>query len=186
MAYTFYRWFRSGIAAALTGQPAAAAAGQRRAKVAVGVDVGAVGATGTTLVVNPVNVALDVLGPADVTGIDGRQVIRNYPLSGTIDFEPGYYAHVEFDRPDLPWLFTPFGPDTAKTLRPWICLVVVKRGDDASVDPTLPPTLKVKGTEIAELPHLDEAHRWAHLQVTGDTSAGLQAITVEPGRILDA
>jgi hypothetical protein len=185
MAYTFFRWFRSGIAAALTGQPTAAAAGQRRAKVAVGVDVGGVDGAGATLAASPVYVALDVLGPADVTGIDGRQVIRMYPLPGTTDFESGYYAHVELDRPDLPWLFTPFGPDTAKTLRPWICLVVVKRGDDAGVDPTLPPTLKVKGTEIAELPHLDEAHRWAHLQVTGDTSAGLQEITVnEPGRIL--
>jgi hypothetical protein len=181
VAYTFYRWFRTELAARLGSLPATTSATQpRRAKLAVGVDV-----SGSGLPNQVANVALDVLGPGDVTGIDGRQVIRMYPLPGTLDFEHSYHAHVELDRPDLPWLFTPFGADSQNALRPWICLVVVKRGDSVTLDPTLPPTLSVKPPEVVALPDLDHVAAWVHLQVTGDTSSGLDAITVnEPERIL--
>lgn len=177
MAYTFLRWFRSGIAASLGPQPAAATA--RRAKLTVGVDVG------TGLANQNANVALDVLGPGDVTGIDGRQVIRSFPVPNTLDFERAFFAHVEFDRPDLPWLFTPFGP-TAGLLRPWIGLVVVERGENAEIRPTLPlPTLTVRGSEVGNLPTLAEAHAWAHVQIAGDIGTGPGAIaSQEPERIL--
>src|SRR3954447_8102381 len=132
MAYTFFRWFRSGMAAALADPPTATTDG-RRAKLAVGVDV-----VGTGLAAQVANVALDVLGPGDVTGIDGRQVIRSVPVPGTRDAEPSYFAHVELDRPDLPWLFTPFGPTMNGLLRPWICLVVVEQGENAKLEPLLP------------------------------------------------
>jgi hypothetical protein len=105
MAYTFLRWMRSGLAAALGNAPASAAAGGR-ATLTVGVDVGASGGITQSATLN-----LAVLGPGDVTGVDRRQVIRCFPEPETPDFEPTGYAHLEFDRPDLPWLFTPFGPD---------------------------------------------------------------------------
>ena len=52
-----------------------------------------------------------VRGPADVTEIDPRQVIRAFPKADAVDAEVDDLVHVEFDRPDLPWLFTPAGPD---------------------------------------------------------------------------
>ena len=52
-----------------------------------------------------------VYGPADVTEIDPRQVIRAFPKADAANAEVDDLVHVEFDRPDLPWLFTPAGPD---------------------------------------------------------------------------
>lgn len=180
MAFTFLRWMRSGLAAALGDAPASAAAGGR-ATLTVGVDVGASGGITQTATLN-----LAVLGPGDVTGVDRRQVIRCFPEPETPDFEPTGYAHVEFDRPDLPWLFTPFGPDASGRLRPWLCLLVVKPGADAQFEPTLPlPRLTLQGSERALLPDPAELHRWAHVQVTGSTATGVEAIAAhEPARIL--
>lgn len=180
MAYTFIRWLRTGLAAALGDQPQSTGSA-RRASLSLGVNV-----AGSGLQQQVATAVLSVLGPGDVTGIDARQVIRTFPVSGTLDFEPTYHAHVEFDRPDLPWLFTPFGPDTNENLRPWVCLVVVKQGEDGTLTPGLPlPMLTVKGAEVARLPSLGEAHRWSHVQITGSAAAGAKAISeTEPERIL--
>jgi hypothetical protein len=182
MSFTFYRWFRSGIAASLPPPPAAGV--PQRAAMTVSVEVGASGSTGPTTRV--ANVALEVLGPGDVTGIDGRQVIRMFPVDNTLDFEPTYFAHVEFDRPDLPWLFTPCGAAADGTLVPWIALVVVEEGDNATFEPGVPLSrLTVIGDEVAQLPSLEQAHAWAHVQITGDTSSGPEQIAErEPARTL--
>lgn len=68
-------------------------------------------------------------GPGDVLGIDPRQVVRRYPSPGTRDAEPSDLAHCELDQPDLPWLFTPTGPDAGGTSR---------RGCASSSSPTNP------------------------------------------------
>ena len=68
-----------------------------------------------------------VYGPADVTEIDPRQVIRAFPKADVVNAEVDDLVHVEFDRPDLPWLFTPAGPDATGRLVPWITLVVAQR-----------------------------------------------------------
>ena len=68
-----------------------------------------------------------VYGPADVIEIDQRQVIRAFPKADAVDAEVDDLVHVEFDRPDLPWLFTPAGPDANGHLVPWITLVVAER-----------------------------------------------------------
>jgi len=180
MAYTFLSWLRSGLAAAVEDQPQAVGAA-RRAKLQVGVNVAGTGLpaqTGTT--------DLEVLGPGDVSGIDTRQVIRTFPVPGTLDFTATYHAHVELDRPDLPWMFTPFGPTAADALRPWICLAVVESGANAVLTPGLPlPLLTVTPPEVAALPVLSDSHRWAHVQITGTTTAGVKSINDnEPERIL--
>jgi hypothetical protein len=179
MAYAFIRWLRSGMAASLEDQLQASSTADR-AKLTVGVDVGGTGLQSRFATTN-----LEVLGPGDVTGIDPRQVIRTFPVPGTFDFEPTFRAHVELDRPDLPWLLTPFAPTAAGTLRPWICLVVVEKGDNAELVPGAPPMLKVSGPEVPKLPALAQSHAWAHTQITGDTTAGAEAITAnEPERII--
>ena len=66
-----------------------------------------------------------VLGPGDVTGFDPSQVILTSPRADTHNMEPNYLAHIEFAHPDLPWMFTPEGPD-GNHLKPWIALVVVE------------------------------------------------------------
>jgi hypothetical protein len=66
-------------------------------------------------------------GPGDVTGLDRLQVIRTEPRHLATDFEPNYFPAIEFDRPDLPWIFTPATANAEGKLRPWLCLVVVRK-----------------------------------------------------------
>ncbi|MCM3902398.1 MAG: hypothetical protein ND866_11885 [Pyrinomonadaceae bacterium] len=108
-------------------------------------------------------------GPGDVTGIDQLQVIRTEPRHLATDFEPNYFPAVEFDRPDFPWLFTPAKANDAGKLRPWLCLVVIRKqeGVTLSVDRNLPlPVLDIAQPKT-ELPDLSESWAWAHAQVTG-------------------
>ena len=111
-------------------------------------------------------------GPGDVIGIDPQQVVRTEPRHLSTDFEPNYFPAVEFDRPDFPWLFTPAKADNAGKLRPWLCLIVVRKqkGVTIRVDRSLPlPILEIKSPAKPdrELPNLDESWAWAHAQVAG-------------------
>jgi hypothetical protein len=72
-------------------------------------------------------------GPADVIGFDQSQVIRTEPPNLSRNYEPNFLVAVEFDRPDFPWMFTPAAPDALEQLRPWICLVVVRKQDGVNV-----------------------------------------------------
>jgi hypothetical protein len=180
MSYTFLRWARFGIAAALDDNILEPGGGPR-ARITVGVDVAA-----TDSAVPRAYLALDVLGPGDVASIDQRQVVRTFPVPGTLDFEDRYLAHVEFDRPDLPWLFTPATPGANGALRPWISLVVVEKRDGVEIVPSTPlPILKITSGAGTELGPLANAHLWAHVQVTGSATKTLDVITRdEPERVI--
>lgn len=111
-------------------------------------------------------------GPGDVIGIDPQQVVRTEPRHLSGDFEPNYFPAIEFDRPDFPWLFTPAAANSANRLRPWLCLIVVRKQDGVTFrfDRNLPlPVLEIKGSAKPgqELPDLSESWAWAHAQVAG-------------------
>ena len=116
-------------------------------------------------------------GPGDVTGIDPQQVVRTVPPHLAADYEPNYFPPIEFDRPDFPWLFTPAAADADERLRPWICLVVVRKQEGVSLptDRSRPlPVLEIKAPALpqAELPDLTESWAWAHAQVMGSAPRG--------------
>ena len=93
---------------------------------------------GVTLGVNNIDAAsvgVRLFGPADVIGIDPRQVVRTEPPAGTDNYESNDLAAVEFDNPDLPWLFTPAAADGQGRVRPWIVLVVVRKQDGVRLRP---------------------------------------------------
>ena len=120
----------------------------------------------------PVRVQVRLYGPGDVIGIDPQQIIRTEPRHLTMDFEPNYFPAIEFDRPDFPWLFTPAAPDAAGRLRPWLCLVVVRKQQGIMVrsDRNRPlPVLEIMDPAKPgqELPELSESWAWAHAQVIG-------------------
>ena len=99
---------------------------------------------------------VDMLTAGDVTGIPGQQVIRSWPADGSVNVEPNYLAVVEYDSPDVPWLFSrPPGPDGR--LHPWVCLAVV---DETGIDDPL--SNSPLGTKISvhvdQLP--DPAEAW--------------------------
>lgn len=160
-AYSLVPWVRRGLASLVTGTPAV-----NHASLPV------------TLVVNGAAVPapqVRLLGPGDITSMDGRAVIRTDPPDGADSFEPNYLATVDLVLPDLPWLFTPSAP-SGERLRPWICLVVVPDTDGVSIDvPRNGPAVLRLDSPLdprTELPDLDRIDFWAHAQVTGDSLSG--------------
>ena len=163
---TFLPWVRQGVAAAITTVDTLGA-GQR----------GVVDLTAALTVNGAPTPAVPVRlrGPADVVGIDANQVVRMDPPPGTGDFEPTYFPSVEFDRPDFPWLFTPASADPSAKLRPWLCLVVVRKQDGVSLGSTVNaplPVLRIAAPADpnTELPDLRECWAWAHAQAAAADS----------------
>lgn len=161
--YVFLPWVRQGAAAGIQTTDMTA---NQAAVVSVRVKLGINNA--------PPDVEREVrlYGPGDVIGIDPQQVVRTEPRDRSTDFEPNYFPAVEFDRPDFPWLFTPAKADNAEKLRPWLCLIVVRKqqGVTIRVDRSLPlPILEIKSPAHPdrELPNLKESWAWAHAQVAG-------------------
>ena len=78
--------------------------------------------------------------------------MRTDPRPHSVDVEPNYLPLIEFDPPDLPWLFTPAASGPDDRLRPWCVLVVVDLGvvEPPRTEPGLPlPVLEVPGAAVA-------------------------------------
>ena len=129
----------------------------------------------------PVSVDLRLYGPGDVVGVDPRAIIRTEPAAGSGDFEPNHLAAIDFDAPDFPWLFTPAIAGGNGRLRPWLCLVVVRR-DEAKL--AIGGPLPVLDVVTSELPDLLDSYLWAHAQVVqaDDTEPVAQIVASAPER----
>ena len=102
--YRFLPWTRRGLARA-HAQVDGAANLNARPLVSVGLTLQADEKGALTTVTANQNVRL--YGPGDIVGIDTRLIVRTDPKPFTTNFEPNYLAVVDFDPPDLPWMFTP-------------------------------------------------------------------------------
>jgi hypothetical protein len=163
----FLPWVRQGAAAAIN-RPDTLGTNMR----------GAVEITATVTINEAEGVPIQVRlrGPADVIGIDANEIVRMDPKPNTTDFEPNYFPAVEFDRPDFPWLFTPASAEGGAKLRPWLCLVVVRKQDGVSLtstaDSPLPKLLITKpAAPSEELPDLVDSWAWVHAQVASSNLA---------------
>lgn len=120
----------------------------------------------TVAVAGQLDIARSVamMTPADVIGIPPSQVIRSWPRSGVHNAEPNYLALVEFDAPDLPWLFSRPGVDGHE--HPWLMLLVI---DETRIDDPLEVTpLGTKVTVPADQrPDPTGAWLWTHAQLLG-------------------
>jgi hypothetical protein len=159
VVYQFLSSVRAGFAASIT-QPETFGAGQPGlATATVTINVSGTGDLHHDVAVH---------GPGDVIGIAASQFVRTDPIDGATGVEPNYFALIEFDRPDLPWMFTPAAATADGRLRPWLVLVVVDAdGPDACLFmPGSPlPRLSVPANAAAQLPNLAESSLWAHAQV---------------------
>jgi hypothetical protein len=171
--YRFLPWARVGTAASLTNVDTLAAGVPGRATLPV-----------TLRVNNRENVAVTarVHDPGDVISIDTRMVVRTDPPHLASEFEPSYFPLIEFDRPDVPWMFTPATGDARGRLRPWLCLIVVRQqtGVQIVIDPTSRrPVLRIDppARPRDELPDLADSWAWAHAQVvSADATAPLDRL----------
>jgi hypothetical protein len=140
--------------------------------------------------VQDVSVMVGLVGPGEVTGLDRQQVVRTEPKAGTTTFEPNYLAAIEFDRPDLPWLFTPAKAGADGKLRPWLCLVVLKNQPGVSMrsDPSVPlPILEIGAPAKPgdELPDLAESWAWAHAQISAKNPTPAKPTEATPAKLTE-
>lgn len=173
----FFPWLRQGFAARLTQPDTRAATLPAAVDLKVSLAVTGNAATDPAATVR-------VRGPADVIGIDPRQVLRTEPPDGSTDFEALDLAAIEFDNPDLPWMFTPAAADAQGRLRPWIALVVVRVQEGVRLRPAGSEPLPV--LEIAaparpadELPDLAQSWAWAHAQLSWTDDAAPSAAALQ-------
>jgi hypothetical protein len=177
--YHFLPWTRQGLAATLAN-PDHGGTLPPRASAAAVLTVTAKAATPVAEQVPPVTV--QTFGPGDVIGIDARHVVRTEPRDSTPNFEPNYLAGIEFDTPDLPWLFTPAAP-AGDRLRPWLVLIALKLTEYSPVAGAPQPLPAIDVTDVAGLQPLDDSWNWAHVQVAGD--AGLAAtLASQPAAVI--
>ena len=182
MSYRFLRYVRQGIAASIAQREADAGV-TPRASFDVVTEI-AVNGNAMPLV----GVTLSAYGPSDVIGLDETQIVRRVPEPSTLTASTDGFAFVEFGRPDLPWLFSPYASSAATdTVRPWVCLAVVKRQPGIELNKGTPlPVLKISApATIAELVPLTDVHAWAHTQVDDATATDdvAQIVTSDPGRL---
>jgi hypothetical protein len=165
---SFLPWVRQGAAGAIATADALTASQPGVAQLQISLSL-------NSAPVPPVTATLR--GPADVIGVSTNQVVRIEPRPGAVDFEPNHFPAIEFDRVDLPWLFTPLGPGQNARLRPWLCLATVRAQDGVAVAPAagrpLPRLLISPPADASqELPDLTESWAWAHAQAaSGDSTA---------------
>ena len=127
-----------------------------------------------------VSVPVHVYGPGDVTGIDDRGIVRREPEPRTDAYPPRQFPVVEFDRPDLPWLFSPQRADDRGRVHPWLCLVVVDRDHpDVQYEAVGPGSLPALEAPVSELPDPTESYLWAHAQHLGAPSDGEDVPAIE-------
>lgn len=155
---TYLPWVRTGLAGAITAADPLSGPLPVRAVFTVSGAVGPAADQSGRLDVR-------INGPGEVLALDSGAVIRTEPATGAQEAEPNLFCSIEFRVPDLPWLFTPAGPNGDR-LRPWVVLVVAAE-DAAQLEPgdgSRPGLLHVPDVR-AELPDLAQSQAWAHVQI---------------------
>ena len=118
----------------------------------------------------PVETDVAMFGPGDVEGIGEDQIVVREPAPGTTDFEPSYFAHVEFAAADLPWRFSPIQADGEDKLRPWLVLVVLRRTETLRIGKSGEAPAPFIHAPIAELHELIGERVDSRLRELGETS----------------
>jgi len=168
----FMSWVRAGLAAKIGGQPWSGqeTVFQPRAGVPVNVTLNTAGSRSVSVVLN---------GPGDVAGIDPAQIIRMEPADGAKGAEPNFFPMVEFERADLPWLFSPLAPAAAPSggargLPGWVCLIVLQNPRQYPFTPAgMTRPLPSIHAPAAELPDLGQIWLWAHGQALTGAAPGV-------------
>src|SRR5207248_2869607 len=131
-----------------------------------------------------------LLGAGDVTGLDPRVVSRTWPRPGVPDSASNYLPLIELSQPDLPWRYSPIGPDPKGRLLPWLCLVALQPREFTRVPRTGPSSVlpAISVSSAVSLPNAGQSWAWAHVQVAGVTaidSAGVaDLLHRQPYRLL--
>lgn len=184
--HQYFPWLRRGASTAIDKTKVEGTDGStgRRADIPVGIKLkqtfGGADAGSSTA-----SITAELYGPGDVVGIDPRHVIRTEPRHLTANYEPNYFAGIEFDHPEFPWLFTPAAP-SGDRLRPWVSLICLKPAEITAFNAAAKPLPTVAIADPRALPDPADSYALAHTQVAGDVAPGGlgDVIAKEPNRVL--
>lgn len=170
MSLRFIRYARPAVAAAIS-QAAGAPQARIRATVDTSLRMTTTGEDGGTAAWTAPGATLAVLGPADAVGLAADQILARVPAPDATAVSPTQFASIEFQRPDLPWLFTPYAPGRDDTLPPWLCLVAVPATGAEILPSPHGALVRLDPSASARLPDPARAAEWAHVQ-EGDAAPG--------------
>jgi hypothetical protein len=171
-SYSFLPWLRRGVASVINATDGDTTV-KLRATIRVDLQMtGAALGDGMT-VRQTVGRDIQLFGPGDIVGIDGRAIIRTEPRHWVTNFEPNYLAAIDFYDEDLPWRYTPAGPDgTRLKLRPWIALVVLAEEEFKPAKNLVGRPLDyIEVANAALFPAAGDLWAWAHVHVNRSLAA---------------
>ena len=167
-AYSFLPWARQGLGIFIREGDQQAGVSER-GSIDVSLQItGERLAGGTATEAIPKSVQL--YGPGDIIGIDGKMIVRTEPRHWITNFETNYVPFVEFYDEDFPWRYTPNRPSPdGKRLRPWLTLVVLEENEFTDGRNTLGRPLPCIEVQDAahKFPPFDQLWFWAHVHVNG-------------------
>jgi hypothetical protein len=184
--HQFFPWLRRGAAADIDPAKTEKPDGSADARVSIPVGISfTTKLHGTGVGAAPAGITAQLHGPGDVVGVDRRHVIRTDPVHLTPAFEPNYFAGMDFDHPEFPWLFTPAAAG-GNELRPWVSLICLKAQEFTASTGTPNPLPTISVTDVRALPDLADSYAWAHTQAAGQVQPGGLAdiIAHQPQRIM--
>ncbi|KYF70548.1 hypothetical protein BE11_22910 [Sorangium cellulosum] len=180
--YSFLPWLRQGIANKITASDHDPAV-KLRATIPVALQL-----TGDGLgaaVAEAISKDVQLFGPGDIVGVEGRAIIRVDPRPSIADLEPNYLPCIEFYDEDFPWRYTPAAPDGAR-LRPWIMLVVLEEGEfEEGARTGDRPLPNIKVASPAVFPPLEQLWAFAHVHLNRDLGASpAEIVSGDMGAVL--
>lgn len=166
--YSFASWFRQGLATQLNlpdelAPPASAASDGSSGFLSLNLHL-----FGDDEERDKITKQISMIGPGEITGIEGRAVIRTEPAHLDTNFEYNYFPYIEFYEEDFPWRYTPWAPNGDR-LRPWLALVVLAEDEFER----LPFTGSLRafslkdGPENGPMPAPYQGWAWAHVHLNG-------------------
>ncbi|MDF2906102.1 MAG: uncharacterized protein K0R34_1423 [Herbinix sp.] len=107
-------------------------------------------------------------GPGEVLGFSDQAVSLIEPLNNETSFAPNQIPYVDFKDADFPWRYSLEEPDAENRLKPWLILIVLKRGEYSE----LPPGRSCRMISVSNslLPDLNDSWAYAHAQVSATTA----------------
>ncbi|GJM36354.1 MAG: hypothetical protein DHS20C18_53550 [Saprospiraceae bacterium] len=171
MAYQFLSWARKGIGARIsTPDDLGTGTAPTDVRVRIPIEMEVSGQTVTKEFL--------IAGPGDIIGIRQEMIVRTDPRPNSGDFEPNYFASIEFYDEDFPWRYSPAAPVGINNshLRPWLMLVVLTENEFVKTKKNKPLS-SIMVTAPEALPPHQELHLWAHVHSNfGNTNTPLEQI----------
>ncbi|WP_394748069.1 hypothetical protein [Spongiimicrobium salis] len=113
-----------------------------------------------------------LVGPGDIVGLSDRAIVQTNPRKNITNFEANSLVYIDFYEEDFLWRYTPANPDTdtplsARRLRPWLTLLVLKETEfELQKNPEGLAALIINDTAKDHVfPRHTETWAWGHVQM---------------------